>query len=374
MKKVLLSLALSFSLSFAFTAADVYGVWCEYGDFDLEISGSLTMASIRGDYNMPNVKSSKFSGDCFRFSKDDFNDNWRFNQGKITFPSSYMQCQLISSKVMDCDIPAGYGFKKQTLKKAGTIAQFEAQLKKGLEEQKKKDEKEKLEKERQKQEEERQRQEEERREQEEENQKREEKKEQAEKLRKEISYKTFNFGGEDYPTIKVGNTIWMAKNLNLPADKSVCYDNKPENCKKYGRLYNWETANKVCPSGWHLPSTTEWGALTDFAGGEDEAAENLKATSGWDEGGNGMDIGFSALPGGTGYDDGGYSDGYQVIYTTVSFDNNNISKWWSNTDRTKRAARGNYSYNINGHKVFMENVGGSGRRGPPYLSVRCVQD
>jgi len=45
---------------------------------------------------------------------------------------------------------------------------------------------------------------------------------------------------------------------------SQCYDNKPANCQKYGLLYNWETAKKVCPSGWHLPNDKEWDDLAMF--------------------------------------------------------------------------------------------------------------
>jgi hypothetical protein len=50
----------------------------------------------------------------------------------------------------------------------------------------------------------------------------------------------------------------MAENLSYGAEGSKCYDKKLKNCKKYGRLYDWETAIKACPAGWHLPSNDEW--------------------------------------------------------------------------------------------------------------------
>jgi len=74
--------------------------------------------------------------------------------------------------------------------------------------------------------------------------------------------------GKVYRTVKIGNQVWMAENLNYDAPGSKCYNNNPANAEKYGRLYDWETAKKVCPAGWHLPSNDEWKVLVDFVGGE----------------------------------------------------------------------------------------------------------
>ena len=113
--------------------------------------------------------------------------------------------------------------------------------------------------------------------------------------------------GKIYKTVKIGNQVWMAENLNYNASDSKCYDNKESNCVKYGRLYNWETARKACPSGWHLPTYKEWQILVSFAGGEKIAIKKLKAKSGWSKNGNGMDdFSFSALPGGSGFGFGGF--------------------------------------------------------------------
>jgi len=121
--------------------------------------------------------------------------------------------------------------------------------------------------------------------------------------------------------VKIGNQIWMAKNLNDASKGGICYGDKPENCEKYGRLYNWEEAMKACPSGWHLPSDAEWKALVSFAGGDEIAGRKLKAKNGWEEGGNGTDdFGFSALPGGSGYSDGSFD----VI--------DRYGYWWSSSE------------------------------------------
>ncbi|MCL1957166.1 MAG: zinc-ribbon domain-containing protein [Fibromonadales bacterium] len=111
--------------------------------------------------------------------------------------------------------------------------------------------------------------------------------------------------GKVYKTVKIGEQVWMAENLNyeIPGffakSNSVCYYNDPNYCKRYGRLYNWMTATKICPAGWHLPKREEWQTLVNFVGGENVAGKILKSKSGWNKDYNGTDdFGFMALPGG----------------------------------------------------------------------------
>ena len=63
--------------------------------------------------------------------------------------------------------------------------------------------------------------------------------------------------GQMYQTIQIGDQIWMAENMNWSGAGS-CYDNEPQNCDEYGRLYTHSEAENVCPPGWHLPTTYEW--------------------------------------------------------------------------------------------------------------------
>ena len=107
---------------------------------------------------------------------------------------------------------------------------------------------------------------------------------------------------EDYKTIKINNTLWMAKNMNLEIDGSYCYNDIAENCDTYGRLYIWEAAQEICPEGWRLPSNEDWQELAGYAGSE--PALKLKANYSWVENCNkgncnGIDdFDFTALAGG----------------------------------------------------------------------------
>jgi len=113
--------------------------------------------------------------------------------------------------------------------------------------------------------------------------------------------------GKKYRTVKIGRQIWMAENLNYNASGSKCYGNIFINCQLYGRLYNWETAKKACPSGWHLPSESEYEVLDKAVGGKEVAVEKLKAKSGWYGDSSGTnEFGFSALPGGDGHPVGSF--------------------------------------------------------------------
>lgn len=117
--------------------------------------------------------------------------------------------------------------------------------------------------------------------------------------------------GQSYKTVKIGDQWWMAQNLNFETVNTWCGggSDTPEvegDCSMYGRLYTWAVAKSVCPTGWHLPSKTEWETLIIAVGGrfregeflENEAfaSEMLKSTSGWHYSKGTDAFSFSALP------------------------------------------------------------------------------
>jgi len=166
---------------------------------------------------------------------------------------------------------------------------------------------------------------------------------------------TISCSSDGFRTVKIGNQVWMAENLNIDIQGSKCYEDNPENCKKYGRLYYYGIAVQACPKGWHLPSDKEWQMLVDFVGAE--GGKKLKAKEGWKSGNGTDEYGFSALPGGIGFSDG-------------SFDNvGKYGLWWSSSTEDDASYIYYRSMGYNGADVNRNYVDNA-----RFLSVRCVQD
>jgi uncharacterized protein (TIGR02145 family) len=109
--------------------------------------------------------------------------------------------------------------------------------------------------------------------------------------------------GQQYRIVKIDKQIWMAENLNFSTSdswfvkKKGCDTSKNMNCNIYGRLYTWSAAKNVCPSGWHLPSKSDFDVLLNTVGSKSIAGKLLKSKDGWKNNGNGTDVlGFSVWP------------------------------------------------------------------------------
>ena len=71
---------------------------------------------------------------------------------------------------------------------------------------------------------------------------------------------------------------WSTTNLDVDIDGSYCYGDAPANCRRYGRLYTWEAAQKGCLSlgeGWRLPTNDEWRLLATRYGGLRQESEDM---------------------------------------------------------------------------------------------------
>jgi uncharacterized protein (TIGR02145 family) len=191
--------------------------------------------------------------------------------------------------------------------------------------------------------------------------------------------------GNVYTSLTIGSQVWMIENLkttkfndnttipyvtdstdwsNLTTPGYCWYANDASTYKAtYGALFNWFAVNtgKLCPTGWHVPTDTEWTTLTNYLGGESIAGGKLKETvsTHWriPNAGATNESGFTALPGGHRDINGTFSvigdDGY----------------WWSVTEygSTGKVWYRNMNYNYAG-VVRVSNNKKNGH------SVRCLKD
>lgn len=76
--------------------------------------------------------------------------------------------------------------------------------------------------------------------------------------------------GKQYEWVQIGDQVWMAQNLSFKADSGCSpFRGQKKKAEKEGYLYDWETAQKVAPKGWHLASEEEYRKLISYVGGTD---------------------------------------------------------------------------------------------------------
>lgn len=165
----------------------------------------------------------------------------------------------------------------------------------------------------------------------------------------------------EYKTTTIGKITWMAENLDYNDEGSVCYEGDDANCATYGRLYTWEAAGSVCPSGWRLPSKADYDSLKVSVG---VSYAPIKATSGWSASlGNGTDVyGFSLLPNGSG----------RVSGDTIAYsDAGAKASLWTASESTFGDS---YSYIFNVEWTSSGQFDGTLLAWGNYSGVRCVKE
>ncbi len=198
--------------------------------------------------------------------------------------------------------------------------------------------------------------------------------------------------GNVYNTVIIGTQTWMAENLktttyndgssivnetdnttwmSLTTGAYCWYNNDEDSYKEpYGALYNWYVVetDKVCPSGWHVPSDSDWQLLEVYLGMDPDIADNhgligsnegamLKTTSGWYSDGNGTnEYNFSAYP-------SGIRNSTDGTFSKKGL----LCSWWSSSKSGSSAYYYALDYRYTSiYRYYMNKFKG--------YSIRCVKD
>lgn len=194
---------------------------------------------------------------------------------------------------------------------------------------------------------------------------------------------SFEYGGQTYNTVLIGDQCWMKENLNIGTRingsqeqtnngtiEKYCYNDAEDSCNVYGGLYQWDemmqyvsdTASQgICPENWHVPTSWEFWQLINLLGGDGVAGGHLKeaGTSHWNPPNTGASnsSGFTALPAGDRYWGGGsFMFLHESTFYWLSSDYNNDTAWYV----------GVY-YNSSGTSYYndLKTLG---------FSIRCIKD
>lgn len=152
---------------------------------------------------------------------------------------------------------------------------------------------------------------------------------------------------------------WTTTNLNVDVVPSYCYQDEQLNCRRYGRLYTWDSAKRACQSlgdGWRLPTDEEWRQMAKRYGGVSQdsddagkAAYKALLSEGSSE--------FNALLGGGRSDDGQYARLEAHGFYWTASENDPVSAMFYNFGKGKLA--------------LHRQSGGEKQRA---FSVRCVRE
>jgi uncharacterized protein (TIGR02145 family) len=195
--------------------------------------------------------------------------------------------------------------------------------------------------------------------------------------------------GNLYHTVQIGNQCWIQSNLKTSRYRNgdsipmnlmgylgsfatgsyYIYNNDSLNNYFFGKLYNHYAVTDsrgLCPTGWKVPSDTDWTVLSNNFGGDAISSASLRATDtlptpfGWASPNLGAtnNSGFTALPGG------------HINMSGLSGQLNLWGFWWTSTTTTSL----NAWYRIMHHEFihlyrYDQNIGRTA-----CFSVRCIKE
>ncbi len=202
-----------------------------------------------------------------------------------------------------------------------------------------------------------------------------------------------DYNGNVYNTVSINGNVWMQSNLKVSnwsaapipggSDTAVMvqlpmkwtYNDNATYADTYGYMYNWSAVTSqyhICPTGWHVPSATEWGTLASALGGYTVAGSTMNDTYStryflpgtgwiynyyyWNDAMTGHNNSSLFYGRGGGY----YSGGYSGLL--------NNTRWWTSTS--------NYRYvQIQYNSSYLYGIGSasSGTASDAYY-IRCKKD
>jgi uncharacterized protein (TIGR02145 family) len=173
--------------------------------------------------------------------------------------------------------------------------------------------------------------------------------------------------GDAIPTYLIPNS-W--RNTNVGAYRYLFDDSTSITQTRFGRLYNHFAvmdSRGLCPTGWHVPSDSEWTVLANFLGGSTIAGGALKSTevqgvspAGWISPNTGAtnSSGFSALPSHYLYFSGDW-------HGTAG----SMCQWWTSTI----SGSWPWSRNLSFNSAVLDRWNNTNH--PTYgNSIRCLKD
>lgn len=186
--------------------------------------------------------------------------------------------------------------------------------------------------------------------------------------------------------VTIGNQVWMRRNLDVthynngdPIRQAVsvndwldaaskkegawCYlDNNSNNNAGLGKLYNWYAINDprgLAPTGWKIPSRSDWSSLVNYLGGLSVAGGKLKETGHTYWTPNNLATNSSAFTARA----GGMRGWNGIFYQHGTWGN-----FWTSTSRDGDAA---FSWKIVNYDEKIEEYGELKSTG---YSVRCIKE